>query len=149
MGCSAQFVRGSVTCPEDVTTALHNTKSPVRGILQMSMVFRDQNLPKMTWAEWQEATAPKIQGTWNLHNASISEKLDLDLFVAFRSLSGIIGQPGQANYASATTFLDAFVRYRKSLGLKASALDIGAVEDVGYMSEDRDLMQKMTMAVQG
>ncbi|KAL8640159.1 MAG: hypothetical protein Q9228_002896 [Teloschistes exilis] len=146
MGCSAQFVRGTVTSLVDVTTALYNAKKPVRGILQMSMVLRDQNFMKMTWSQWQEATAPKVQGTWNLHNASISEKLDLDFFVAFSSLSGIIGQPGQANYASANTFLDAFVKYRKSLGLKASAIDIGAVEDVGYISEDQDLMQKMTMA---
>lgn len=146
MGCSAQLVRGTVTSLEDVTTALHNAEKPVRGILQMSMVLRDQNFTRMTWGEWQEATAPKVQGTWNLHNASRSENLDLDFFVAFSSLSGIIGQPGQANYASANTFLDAFVKYRKSLGLKASALDIGAVEDVGYISEDRELMQKMTIA---
>ncbi|KAL8970867.1 MAG: hypothetical protein Q9197_003576, partial [Variospora fuerteventurae] len=147
MGCSARLVRGTVTSLADVTTALRNAeKSPVRGILQMSMVLRDQNFTKMTWSEWQEATAPKVQGTWNLHNASISEQLDLDFFVAFSSLSGIIGQPGQANYASANTFLDAFVQYRKSLGLQASALDIGAVEDVGYISEDADLMQKMTTA---
>ncbi|KAL9019704.1 MAG: hypothetical protein Q9185_003042 [Variospora sp. 1 TL-2023] len=147
MGCSARLVRGTVTSLADVTTALHNAeKNPVRGILQMSMVLRDQNFTTMTWSEWQEATAPKVQGTWNLHNASISGKLDLDFFVAFSSLSGIIGQPGQANYASANTFLDAFVKYRKSLGLQASALDIGAVEDVGYISEDGDLMQKMTTA---
>lgn len=146
MGCSAQVFRGTVISLEDVTRALREAKTPVSGILQMSMVLRDQNVTKMTWSEWQEATAPKVQGTWNLHNASLSEKLDLDFFVAFSSLSGIIGQPGQANYAGANTFLDAFVKYRTSLGLQASALDIGAVGDVGFLSEDRDLMQKMTMA---
>ncbi|KAL8728510.1 MAG: hypothetical protein Q9166_005332 [cf. Caloplaca sp. 2 TL-2023] len=146
MGCSAQLVRGTVTSLEDVTNALRNAERPVRGILQMSMVLRDQSFTKMTWSEWHDATAPKVQGTWNLHNATVSEKIDLDFFVGFSSLSGIIGQPGQANYASANTFLDAFIQYRKSLGLKASALDIGAVEDVGYISEDQDLIQKMTMA---
>lgn len=86
----------------------------------------------------------KIQGTWNLHNAAVSAGLNLDFFVLFSSLSGIIGQPGQANYASGNTFLDTIVQYRTNLGLIASAIDIGAVADVGYIAENRDLMKKLT-----
>lgn len=73
----------------------------------MSMVLRDENFESMTFDDWRTASAPKVQGTWNLHNATL--KADLDFFLLFRSLSGSVGQPGQANYASANTFLDAFV----------------------------------------
>ena len=45
---------------------------------------------------------------------------------------GIVGQGGQANYASENTSLDAFVQYRHSLGWPASSLDIGAIEDVDF-----------------
>ncbi|KAF7513296.1 hypothetical protein GJ744_009717 [Endocarpon pusillum] len=145
MGCRVQLVRGTVTSLEDVTRAIRGAEKPVRGILQMSMVLRDEHFSKMGWDEWNAATAPKVQGTWNLHNASISENLHLDFFVLFSSLSGVIGQPGQANYASANTFLDAFVQHRTNLGLTASAIDIGAVGDVGYISQDQELMQKMTI----
>lgn len=143
MGCQVQLVQGSVANSEDVTRAVGKATHPLKGILQMSMVLRDENLSKMTHDQWNAATLPKVHGTWNLHNATVSEGLDLDFFVLFSSLSGIIGQPGQANYASGNTFLDAFVQYRTSLGLAASAIDIGAVADVGYISQNRELMQKM------
>lgn len=50
--------------------------------------------------------------------------------VIFSSYSGLVGQLGQSNYASANTFLDAFVQYRHANGLPASVHDIGVIEDV-------------------
>ena len=143
MGCQVQLVRGSVTDPTDVRRALEGASHPIKGVLQMSMVLRDEHYSRMTMDQWNAATLPKVQGTWNLHNASVTAGLNLDFFVLFSSLSGIIGQPGQANYTSGNTFLDAFVQYRTNLGLPASAIDIGAVADVGYISQNRELMQKM------
>lgn len=143
MGCQVQLVQGSVLNPEDVIRAVEEATLPLKGILQMSMVLRDEHFFKMTLDQWDAANLPKVHGTWNLHNATVSAGLDLDFFVLFSSLSGIIGQPGQANYASGNTFLDAFVQYRTNLGLPASAINIGAVADVGYISQNRELMQKM------
>ena len=143
MGCQVQLIPGSVTNANDVTKAVKEATRPLKGILQMSMVLQDASLPLMTLDQWNAATSVKVQGTWNLHSATVSEGLDLDFFVLFSSLSGLVGQPGQANYASANTFLDAFVQYRTNLGLPASAIDIGAVRDVGVVSRSSGLMQKM------
>lgn len=143
MSCEAQLVPGSVTNLEDVSKALREATCPIKGILQMSMVLRDESFAQMTHQQWNEACAPKVQGTWNLHNASISGGLDLEFFVLMSSLSGTIGNPGQAHYASANTFLDAFVQYRNNNNLPASSIDIGAVKDIGYISENPALMQKM------
>ena len=87
----------------------------------------------MTHEEWMSTLAPKVQGTWNLHNALINQ--DMEFFVCFGSLSGFCGSAGQGNYAAANSFLDAFVRYRRGLGLVASAIDIGLVEDAGFAYE--------------
>ncbi|KAL9132080.1 MAG: hypothetical protein Q9217_000116 [Psora testacea] len=144
MGCQVQVMRGSVTNMEDVQQAVSEAARPLKGILQMSMVLRDENFSKMTVDQWNAAVAPKVQGTWNLHNATISAGSALNFFVLFGSLSGTIGQPGQANYASANTFLDAFTQYRNNLGLPATCIDIGAVGEVGYISENQGLLQKMT-----
>ena len=143
MDCEVEFCRGSVTDMADVTGAISARKRPLKGILQMSMVLRDENFLQMSMDQWQAAIDPKIKGTWNLHNATASAGINLDFLILFSSLSGVIGQPGQANYAGANTFLDAFVQYRTNLGLAASVVDIGAVADIGYIFENPGLMQKM------
>jgi acyl carrier protein len=141
MGCEVHLVRGSVTKVADVTRAVAESPRPLKGILQMTMVLHDQAWRKMTIDEWNGATAPKVRGTWNLHNET--QSLNLDFFILFSSLSGIVGQPGQANYASANTFLDAFVKFRTSKGLPCTSLNIGAVEGAGYLVEDDELLKKM------
>ncbi|KID66135.1 Highly reducing polyketide synthase gloL [Metarhizium brunneum] len=143
MGCNVKLIQGDVTKLEDVEKAVKAATHALRGIIQMSMVLYDQNFTKMTFEEWTGATAPKVEGTWNLHRASLSAGTDLDFFVLFSSVSGIIGQSGQANYASANTFLDAFAQYRKGLGLAASVVDVGAVEDIGVITERQGLMSTM------
>ncbi|KAF2713296.1 hypothetical protein K504DRAFT_398387 [Pleomassaria siparia CBS 279.74] len=143
MGCTVQLVRGDVTNAEDVTRAVNGVLAPLKGIVQMSMVLRDQMFDGMSIEDWNAVTRPKVQGTWNLHNAASSKNIDLDFFLLFSSLSGIVGQVGQSNYASANTFLDAFVQYRTSQNLPCTAIDLGAMEGVGYLSENTDLLRKM------
>lgn len=145
MGCEVLLVKGSVTSADDVSRAVRQA-SNLKGIMQCSMVLSDQAFARMSHQEWNTAVAPKVQGTWNLHNASVSTGAKLDFFVLFSSMSGLTGQAGQANYAGANTFLDAFVQYRNSLGLAASAIDIGAVQDVGYVSQDPALLKRMMLA---
>lgn len=100
----------------------------------------------MTIQDYYETITSKVQGTWNLHNISQEEKLNLDFFTMLSSISGVVGQKGQANYAAANVFLDAFAVYRQKLGLKACSVDLGAIEDVGYMSEHKDLLVALDSA---
>lgn len=100
----------------------------------------------MTVTEYHETIVSKVQGTWNLHNIAQEEKLDLDFFTMLSSISGVVGQKGQANYAAANVFLDSFAVYRRKLGLKACSVDLGAIEDVGYMSEHKDLLVALDSA---
>ena len=92
----------------------------------------------MTYEDWYAAIRPKVDGTWNLHNTLGKE---LDFFVMFSSTSGLMGQYGQANYAAANTFLDAFAQYRHSEGLAASVIDLGVMEDVGFVAESANLVE--------
>ena len=102
--------------------------------------LKDSSITEMAYEDWQTVLAPKVQGTWNLHETLKAEKLDF--FIMFSSLSGIVGQSGQANYAAANTFLDAFVEYRHHLHLPASVMDIGVVEDVGYVSQNPAILKQ-------
>ena len=98
----------------------------------------------MSHNDWQEVLAPKVQGTWNLHTAL--EAQVLDFFVLFGSISGVIGQIGQANYGAANSFLDASVPYRHGRGLPCSTLDIGVMGDIGYISQRPKILTQLRSA---
>ncbi|KAI3001897.1 hypothetical protein CBS147345_8491 [Aspergillus niger] len=89
---------------------------------------------------WEAAINPKVKGAWNLHNVLPK---NLDFFILFASLSGNLGYYGQSNYAAANTFLDAFVQYRHGLNLPASVIDLGAVEDVGFVSRHPETLKRL------
>lgn len=95
----------------------------------------------MTFDAWEAANMPKVQGTWNLHEVFAQQHLDF--FVLFSSFSGLLGHWGQANYAAANTFLDAFTQYRHSQDLPASVLDISIIEDVGWVSQEPGHLEQL------
>lgn len=66
-----------------------------------------------TQEEFKEVMAPKVAGVVNLDQAT--KELDLDFFIFFSSIAGIMGNPGQADYAAANAFMDAYAFYRNSL----------------------------------
>ncbi len=55
------------------------------------------------------------------------------------SVSGIVGNRGQAAYAAASTFLDEFARFRASKGRPGTSLDLGVVSEIGFVAEKPEL----------
>lgn len=97
----------------------------------------------MSHNDYHTAIHAKIAGTWNLHNIAQQEQSQqLDFFTMLSSISGVVGNKGQANYAAANTFLDAFATYRQGLGLRANTVDLGAIQDVGYMAEQGSALEE-------
>jgi thioesterase domain-containing protein/aryl carrier-like protein len=50
-----------------------------------------------------------------------------------------VGNPGQANYTAANTFLDALAAYRRSLGLPGTAMNWGQLTEVGYVARHQEV----------
>ena len=94
----------------------------------------------MTHDEWTGAISPKIEGTWNLYRAL--QDRQLDFFVLFGSLVGHLANVGQANYGAANCFHEAFAKYSRARGFPSAVLSLGAVKDIGYVSEHPDLLQR-------
>ncbi|TDZ31026.1 Reducing polyketide synthase PKS2 [Colletotrichum spinosum] len=108
---------------------------PVRGVIHGAMVLRDVLFEKMTYSDYTSVTESKVQGAWNFHHALQERKTDLDFFIAISSAAGAVGNRGQAAYAAANCFLNAFVQHRLSMGLPATSLDLTAVSDAGYLAD--------------
>ncbi|EOD48494.1 putative polyketide synthase protein [Neofusicoccum parvum UCRNP2] len=135
LGCKVYEAKGDVGNPEDVHTAFAVAPVPIGGVIQGSMVLRDKPYEDMSVQEYHDCIACKVSGTWNLHKASLSLPAPLSFFTLLSSVSGVVGNKGQANYAAANTFLDSFAAYRHSLGLAANSVNLGVIQDVGYVAE--------------
>jgi acyl transferase domain-containing protein/NADPH:quinone reductase-like Zn-dependent oxidoreductase/NAD(P)-dependent dehydrogenase (short-subunit alcohol dehydrogenase family)/acyl carrier protein len=109
---------------------------PVRGIVHGAMVLRDVLFEKMAFEEWTSVMESKVHGAWNFHNALLNEPLDF--FVVISSAAAAVGNRGQAAYAAANCFLNAFVQHRVSLGLHAASIDPTAISDTGYLAENAE-----------
>ncbi|KAL1878201.1 putative secondary metabolism biosynthetic enzyme [Diaporthe australafricana] len=140
-GCSPGLVTGSVEDEATVKLAVTKSKFPVAGVVHGAMVLKDHATRNMPYSDWQTVMTPRVTGAWNLHHALSGS--ELDFFVLLGSFSGIVGQPGQANYAASNTFLNSFVQYRHGLGLPASALEMGPISDVGYVAESTAILESM------
>lgn len=105
----------------------------IKGVIQAAMVLRDGLFESMSYENWVQATRPKIDGSWNLHETMPK---DLDFFVMLSSISGIMGNRGQSNYCAGNTYQDALAHHRRSLGLTAHTIDLGAVREMGWLEEN-------------
>lgn len=148
MGCQALAFAGDVADMATVQRVVSSIAVPIAGVIQLAMVLADTGVMNMDIETWNTAVKPKVDGTWNLHEALPK---DLDFFVMASSLSGIFGNYGQSNYASANTFLDAFAQFRQSKGLAASTVDLGVVDEIGFVSRNasihRQVVQQMSAAI--
>ena len=120
---------------------------PIRGVIQMAMTMRNSMFKNMSIEDWNDSLAPKVRGTWNLHEAFKHQ--DLDHFIMFSSGVGILGNAGQAAYGAASTFLDAFAEYRHGLGMPGTTIDIGLVLRIGYVAEQMDDRARQIFERQG
>ena len=83
------------------------------GIVHAAGLLRDNYVLRATHRELHEVLAPKIAGLVNLDEAS--RHLPLDFLLAFSSCAGSMGNAGQAGYAAANGFMDAYQAYRHHL----------------------------------
>lgn len=140
-GCSTQVFQGSVEDPDTVKSVILQLSKPLAGVLHLAMKLKDAWVRELTYEDWQEVQGPRVRGAWNVHNALLETKTDVDFFVMYGSFSGLVGNWGQANYSASNTFMDAFAQYRRNLGLPATTIDIGVVEEVGYVSESPRVLE--------
>ncbi len=82
------------------------------GVLHAAGVLDDGAVAAKTLESFRAVLAPKVAGTCHLDRAIGAEPLDL--FLLFASLSGAVGNPGQADYAAANAFLDVFAAEREA-----------------------------------
>ncbi|PYH66658.1 type I polyketide synthase [Aspergillus vadensis CBS 113365] len=142
-GARCTVVTGDVIVYEDVERAVAAAvaDAPLGGVIQAAMGLHEAIFKHMPRQHWLTGTQAKVRGTWNLHQALGKLKCEsaLDFFLLTSSVAGQIGTATEGNYCAANHFLDVFARYRRSLGLRAISLGLGAISEVGYLHEHSEI----------
>ena len=108
---------------------------PLAGVIHSVGVLSDAAVGNQTWESFETVLWPKMLGAWHLHRATMDR--DLDVFVLFSSVAGVLGNPGQANHAAANAFLDQLAVHRRALGLPGQSIAWGAWSGIGEAEEQR------------
>ncbi len=138
-GARVSVVRADVAVRaqiEPVLAEIAASGAPLCGVVHAAGVLDDGVLAQQSPARLRAVMAPKALGAWHLHE--LTRDLPLDFFVLYSSAAGLLGSPGQGNYAAANTFLDALAHQRRALGLPALAIDWGAFSEVGLAAARDD-----------
>jgi acyl carrier protein len=85
--------------------------------------------------------APKVLGTWNLHQ--LCKELPLDHFVVFSSITSVLGSRGQINYAAANAFLDGLMALRRIQGVPGMSINWGLWADGGMGAQLDERYQRL------
>ncbi|MBO6678730.1 type I polyketide synthase [Parvibaculum sp.] len=116
--------------------------TPVRGVIHAAAVFDDATIDRMSEEQYRRVVDPKISGALALHRATTNRTLDF--FVLYSSISTAFGNPGQASYVAANTFLETLSQHRRALGLPSQTIGWGAISDSGFLARNKELRDQLS-----
>jgi acyl transferase domain-containing protein/NAD(P)-dependent dehydrogenase (short-subunit alcohol dehydrogenase family)/acyl carrier protein len=103
---------GEFVSVHDAVAQIRRRHGKLDAVVHSAGVIDDKPVASKDAAQMARVLRPKIAGVLALDDAT--RDLPLKALVLFSSIAGVLGNPGQADYAGANAFLDAFARARNA-----------------------------------
>jgi phthiocerol/phenolphthiocerol synthesis type-I polyketide synthase C len=120
---------------------------PLKGVLHSAMAIDDGLVRNLDDDRFAAVLAPKLAGAWNLHR--MTSRCALDFFVVYSSATTFLGNPGQASYVAANSYLEALIEQRRAAGLPGTCMAWGPLDDVGFLARNEETREALQARIGG
>jgi acyl carrier protein len=146
LGAQVRVERCDMTDRDQVAGLLAGipAEHPLTGVVQVVGALDDGMLRGQTRARLAPVLRAKLDSAVILDE--LTRAADPDVFVVFSGAAGVLGNPGQSNYAAANAFLDALARRRRTDGLPGLSIAFGLWATVSDLTRDLDEQAQSRMA---
>nr|AEH42474.1 polyketide synthase [Streptomyces chartreusis NRRL 3882] len=145
-GAQATITACDLTDPHALAKTLADipTEHPLTAVIHATGHLDDATLTHLTPHQLTTVLTSKATTAHHLHHHTLPH--DPAVFLLFSSAGSILGSPGQANYSTANTYLDALAHHRRHHNQPATSLAWGLWQQTSGMTSHLDDQDKARMA---
>lgn len=144
-GCNVIFKQADVSDKAAMKVIVDDLKRDygrINGVIHCAGVAGDGFILNKPIETFNNVINPKVYGSVVL--GELLKDDDLDFFVLFSSMTGILGGSGQGDYTAANAFLDGYANYLNAKGMVVQSINWPGWSETG-MAADYNLSEAVTM----
>jgi acyl transferase domain-containing protein/NADPH:quinone reductase-like Zn-dependent oxidoreductase/acyl carrier protein len=110
----------------------------IKGVIHAATLYDDGPIVSMTRSQLRRVLSVKAGAALDIQRLFANDHLDFLIF--YSSISAVLGNPAQGNYAAANAVLDAIAQVDAVAQKNTLSIAWGAISDVGHLAREKELL---------